>query len=60
MLCFVIIPRMIKHFDFIFIPAVILVCLLIGLLLGDIIGGATLAFGFLSAYYSAVGTTFLV
>ena len=44
-----------KKFDILLIVGVIILSLIVGLIFNDLIGGITLAFGFLSAYYSAVG-----
>lgn len=44
-----------KKFDILFIVGVVLLSLLVGIAFDDLVGGITLAFGFLSAYYSAVG-----
>ena len=44
-----------KKFDILLIIGVFILSLLIGFSFKDLVGGITLAFGFLNAYYSAVG-----
>ena len=47
-----------KKFDVLLIVGVIILSIIVGFVFNDLIGGITLAFGFLSAYYSAVGKWF--